>query len=220
MYKRQLGYWLRRGLAEPGYNHLMRRRNRGDDPRALPPWIAADYRRAMRLESRETASWTPRCATPSRQLASDSLWRAGGMTVPWPTGYVQRHPLLHRPLVEFMLGAPWEQKLRPRCDRYLQRRAMKGILPEIVRRRSSVATGTAALVEGLRQSREWRDYLCDSPQIAERGMADREKWREAVRQASVGHTHGDKHFVTTVAMEVWLKQMRELSIPRVWENAA
>ncbi|HWT07028.1 MAG TPA: asparagine synthase-related protein [Xanthomonadales bacterium] len=126
--------------------------------------------------------------------------------------YEQRHPLLYRPLVEFMAGVPWEQKLRPRCDRYLQRRALEGVLPELIRRRATKGNGNPAIVEGLRRSRDWIAYLCDDPQLAQRGIVDRERWRTVVRQASVGQTHDDKNFLAAVAVEVWLKQLRERAV--------
>jgi asparagine synthase (glutamine-hydrolysing) len=125
-----------------------------------------------------------------------------------PNSYEVRFPLLYRPLVEFMSAIPWEQKMRPRCDRYLQRRALKGVLPEVVRRRASKARGTWSLVEGLRRSKEWVQYLCDSPLMAEHGLADAEEWRQAVRQAAVGQTHGDMYFMAGVAVEAWLKGLK------------
>jgi asparagine synthase (glutamine-hydrolysing) len=47
-------------------------------------------------------------------------------------GIETRFPLLDRRLVEYMFAAPREQKIRRGEVRLLQRRAMKGILPEIV----------------------------------------------------------------------------------------
>ncbi len=206
-------YWLFKSLLEPAANHLMNKRNRGADPHTLPPWIDDSYARDNHLARREEATWTPRSALPSRQVISDSLWAfSAGMDPPTPMSFVQRHPLLYRPLVEFMWKVPWEQKLRPNCDRYLQRRALRGILPELVRRRASAAPGTSALVEGLRRSPEWQDYLCDQPMIVDYGIANKTRWRDAVKQASVGQTHGDKYFITGVAIEVWLKQLAEIRI--------
>jgi len=121
-----------------------------------------------------------------------------------------RSPLLYRPLVEFMYSIPWGQKLRPRCDRYLQRRALKGVLPEAVRRRGTKASGSAALIEGLRRSKDWIPYLCDTPLMAEAGIADADEWRRSVRQAAVGQTHGDCYFLAGVAVETWLRGLAGL----------
>jgi hypothetical protein len=91
----------------------------------------------------------------------------------------------------------------------LQRRALKGILPESVRQRMCKGNGNPAIVEGLRRSRDWRDYLCDSPMLAEHGIVDAEEWRRAVRQASVGHTRDDKFFLAAIGVEAWLKQLAQ-----------
>jgi hypothetical protein len=82
---------------------------------------------------------------------------------------------------------------------------LKGILPELVRRRAGKAGGSWEMVEGLRRSPRWVECLCDSPKIASLGIADRERWRQAVAQAAVGQTHGDVFFLAGVAVELWLK---------------
>ena len=216
---RSTSYWALRGLGYPAVSHVLRKRRLANDNVPLPPWIRPEYARDKNLLLRETMLWGPRCKSPSRQSVSDDLWGgAGAFEPPWPTGFVARHPLLYRPLVEFMWGVPWNERLRPRCDRYLQRRTLEGILPELVRRRAGKSAGSAALVEGLRCSRDWLDYLCDAPKIAEHGIADADKWRTAVRQASVGHTHGDRHFVTGIALEVWLKNLTETRTPSAVAN--
>ncbi len=207
-------HWLLRGVVEPARDHLRRERISGSEPLRLPGWLAPEYARTAQLASRARRGLAPRCRQPGRQATWDGLWSitiavsaAAGQHRP----YDLRLPLLYRPLVEFMSAIPWDQKLRPRCDRSLQRRALAGILPEIVRRRASKAGGTAPFVEGLRRSPEWRAYLTDSSALAERGMIDAERWREAVRQASVGRTGGDRAFLGAVALESWLKQLSSRS---------
>ncbi len=83
------------------------------------------------------------------------------------------------------------------------------MLPELIRRRATKARGSGPYLEGLRRSREWIAYLGESPLMAERGLVDADRWRQAVREASVGQTHSDKYFFAGVAVEAWLKQLRE-----------
>ncbi|MDQ6942134.1 MAG: asparagine synthase-related protein [Candidatus Eremiobacteraeota bacterium] len=209
---RSQSHWLLRSLVEPAVDHVRGRRMRNADRTALPPWFERGYTRAMRLEMRMSRRVAPHCRTPARQMLWDALWMMSTSTASVPRRrmtYAVRNPILYRPLVEFMCGIPWEQKLRPRCDRYLQRRALAGVLPELVRRRATKGTGNPSMVEGLRRSRDWFGYLCDTPLIAERGIVDADRWRLAVRQASVGQTHDDRFFLAAVAVEVWLKQLRE-----------
>ena len=210
--RRSISYWLLRGLLEPAADHLASRRPLGREPYGAAPWIRPDYAHEMKLDRRGRFRAAPACATPGRQAMAESLWSLGlvAASVPQrPKGVQTRSPLMHRPLVEFMASIPPDQNLQPRCDRFLQRRALAGVLPETVRARAGKAGGSAALSEGLRRSPEWIDYLCDSPLMAARGIVDADKWRQAVRQAAVGQTHGDKNFRACVALEVWLRQREE-----------
>jgi asparagine synthase (glutamine-hydrolysing) len=205
-------YWLLRALVAPSAAYLRSDRVRVERV-PFPEWFRQDYARAMGLERRgRRRPGAPRMRQPGRQALWDDLWiEALGMTT-FPRRamtYSLRMPLMYRPLVEFMASIPWEQKLRPRCDRWLQRRALKGVLPELIRRRASKGGGTAPYVEGLRRSPGWMSYLTDAPLMAERGIVDAAAWRHAVRQASVGRTNSDRFFFAGVALETWLRQLEE-----------
>ena len=205
-------YWFLRGVVQPAVDHVRgRSRVRGSQ---LPPqpWIEPDYLRRMGLEERSGRPFAPRGRHPGVQWAADAFWCAAlamGGVPQVQRSYDVRSPLLYRPLVEFMYGIPWQQRMRPDCDRYLQRHALKGILPELVRNRTSKGTGSRVIIEGLRRSPDWFEYLTDEPLIAEHGIADADNWRLAVRQARVGQTNGDQFFEAGVAIEAWLKQLRE-----------
>jgi len=75
----------------------------------------------------------------------------------------------------------------------------------VVRRRGNKVFGTWALIEGLTRSRGWVEYLSDDPEMAKLGIASRAGWHEAVQQALIGNTAGDRFFFTGVALEAWLK---------------
>ena len=206
--QRSWSYWLLRGLLAPAATHLFRRSILTTPRHPLPPWLDRDFASRMRIGARAGRPLAPRCPRPSEQDLADALWINALATSSVPArqrSYEIRSPLPYRPLVEFMYAVPWHQKLRPKCDRFLQRRALKGILPELVRRRAGKAGASWEMVEGLRRSPRWVECLCDSPKIASLGIADRERWRQAVAQAAVGQTHGDVFFLAGVAVELWLK---------------
>jgi asparagine synthase (glutamine-hydrolysing) len=216
-------YWAVRGVATPAFDHLRGRRIRPAVIYPRPPWLSPEWVRAMDLDRRVLERRAPSCRTPGRQELWDTLWttcligansrqRRGGPDV--------RFPLLHRPLVEFMAAIPWEQRLRPRCDRLLQRRALKGVIPESVRHRGGKSGSTPAIVDGLSAGREWYELLTDSPRLAELGIVDRDRWRDAVGQARLGQTHGDMHFLTAVHLEAWLWQLDGLRRPAASAIAA
>src|SRR5262249_5932267 len=69
-------------------------------------------------------------------------------------GYFEMvYPYLHRPLVEFLLAIPFEQKLRPGETRSLHRRALGDLLPEKVAQRRDKRGPNEALCRAL--VREW-----------------------------------------------------------------
>jgi asparagine synthase (glutamine-hydrolysing) len=209
--RRSWSYWTLRTLVRPAMQHVLGWQIRPQPRIATPPWMDGGYVARMRLATRGRARLAPRCELPSQQAIADTLWSVAlsvGRGQPQHRGFAIRYPLLHRPLAEFLFGAPWEEKLHPRCDRYLQRRAMKGILPELVRRRAHKAIGSYGYVEGLRRSAGWFEYLCDDPLLTTLGVATAEQWRTAVTQASLGQTHGDRFFLTAAAIEAWLKTLQ------------
>jgi asparagine synthase (glutamine-hydrolysing) len=211
--RRSRSYWILRGLAEPAFRHALGLSVSATTLLPLQGWISWDYARKMRLEKRRSPLLAPRCRTPSLQQLADNLLIASlQMSLAKqrrPSGASLRSPLMYRPLVEFMAGLPADQHLQPRCDRFLQRRALKGILPEAIRRRAGKGVGSAPIVEGLARSPEWVDYLTKDSRMANLGIADPANWKQSVRQASLGQTHGDQFFLAGVAVEVWLRQLEE-----------
>jgi len=72
-------------------------------------------------------------------------------------GVEPRYPFWDKPLVEFCLALPGEEKLRHGFGRYVLRRAMEGILPAAVQWRRDKIDFTANLVNGM--VRNHRDLL-------------------------------------------------------------
>lgn len=219
---RSLTYWLLRGIAEPSARHLRGERVRTEHV-PFPTWFQPEYGARMQLEQRSRRRLAPACRRPGHQAVWDDLWTGSLAMSNIPRErmtYDFRAPLLYLPLVEFMWSIPWEQKLQPRCDRYLQRRALKDVLPEPIRRRATKAGASGPYAEGLRRSRDWIAFLTDSPLMAERGIVDADRWRDAVRRASVGQTHSDKYFFAAVAVEAWLKQLDALPASNASRPAA
>src|SRR5205807_1378963 len=102
--------------------------------------------------------------------------------------------------------------LRPGTDRDLQRRALRGILPEKIRLRQDKTSLDQPSAEGLRQGRAWLDLLTSAPQIVERGIVDGRLRREAVAAATMGRTHYLPQFEAASTLEIWLKQLPQAPI--------
>ena len=78
-------------------------------------------------------------------------------------GIEARYPFFDLRLVEFCLGLPAEEKLRFGEPRSIMRRALKGILPEDVRRRRSKANFIGELAAGMAQDHQVLDGLLAKP---------------------------------------------------------
>jgi asparagine synthase (glutamine-hydrolysing) len=155
----------------------------------------------------------PRMPTVRGQAYYEGIWRmacvAGQSWAPNTTAFQWRHPLLYRPLVEFMYALPWQQQVFAGQDRTLQRRALTGILPEQIRKRQTKDGPAQAIWEGLRTNPDVCDLLTSRPLIAERGYVDEKAWRAAVRAAQFGHVQSAPAFQAAVSLEIWLRQQEK-----------
>ncbi len=108
-----------------------------------------------RRPSQAASVLDPRVATAIRQES----WRAA------EAGIEVRRPYRDRRLVEWALAVPAHQLYRPGWPKRLTRRAMRGLLPEVVRRRRRRSSLFPLFRRGVAE-REGRavDALLDSPQ--------------------------------------------------------
>ena len=213
--QRSLTYWFSRNVARPLVDYLRGRSIRNTaSPQGLPPWIRRDYARQSRLADRGRSRRSTKCRRVGEQAHWEILWNiglfSGAGREQYPTSFEYRNPLLDRRLVEFMFSVPWHEKLDPDEDRTLQRRALRGILPEKIRTRRGKLGPQQAFFEGLREARSWIDLLTTRPRIVERGYVDKLKWREAVSLARFGQTHSMRHFLASAMLEIWLQQLESM----------
>jgi asparagine synthase (glutamine-hydrolysing) len=105
----------------------------------VPPWIDRSLATRTRLADR-IAAGPERLYPDAYRQDCFEVFKSSLVDVTLPLhealgaafGVETRFPLLDRSLVEYMFAAPREQKIRRGQVRLLQRRAMKGILPEVV----------------------------------------------------------------------------------------
>lgn len=135
--------------------------------------------------------------TLRRQLASSPLLLG--------PPYEIRYPYLDRDLLEFLFAVPREQLVRPTQRRSLLRRAMAGIVPEVVlnRKRKAFATRTptnaiaaqfANLVEANSHMLSSKLGIVDAPTLCEE--PERALWGEDVALVSL---------MRAVELEFWLR---------------
>jgi asparagine synthase (glutamine-hydrolysing) len=207
--KRSWLYWFTNYVSDPLLNYMSRPpRGPGRRP-TLSPWISAAYARKMALDERAGRT------APNHYRSIEHCWFVDGLIKlcgrianlnQSPEKFEFRHPLLHRPLVEFMFALPSNQKLSPGGDRFLQRRALKSILPESLRQRRDKMNFDQPFYEGLRESKSWTRLLTVDSQLVQRGIVDAPRWAEAVAQAKLGRTHSLAQFQAAATLEIWLRQ--------------
>jgi asparagine synthase (glutamine-hydrolysing) len=170
-----------------------------------PEWLAPGFREEVSSVRWETWRAGPRLyASPGRELHYRSITLNAAIARFIPVGD-ERHPLLYRPLVEFALALPWEHLLRPKWDRVIQRRALRGILPEKIRLRRSKATGTPLLLRGLRENWSRVQPLTRGRRLAELGLVDPPAFQaacERLRHGLMGNDLG--YFAAALSLEIWL----------------
>ena len=178
----------------------------------LPPrvhdWIDRGFAGRWNLRDRARSGSMPRAG----RGAADQwhVERIGWITGFLLRGYLEkacdiRYPFLHRPLVELALAAPWSLKAVPGEPKAILRRAMKGILPEQVRRRTQNASTGHAVYNGLRKEWPIVDGIVDSSMLVELGAVDRERLRTALHLARQGHAPDLGGLLSTLTLDAWLQ---------------
>ncbi len=136
-------------LAGRSFVHLMPiwvREHLERNPIGGSEWIHPDFARRQHLARRRirpsatVREWFPGLASPD----SIYLSLASFISVYLPTFTFAEHVLLpyyDRDLVRFLLAIPGEQLLRPTQRRSLMRRALKGMVPDVVLFRKTKALG-------------------------------------------------------------------------------
>jgi asparagine synthase (glutamine-hydrolysing) len=187
------------------------------DPK-LPGWLTEDLVRKYRTQRQENV--VPRGGAPSRQYLWDAVFSmsATQASSPFRSGLPAqtRHPLLHRPLVEFMIGLDW--RLRGGCgreetnrDRVLQRRALADRLPSGILSRATKGSDQPLSETVLLRSGAFFQALLDQSRLVQRGWVDKDLWAGQIARAGFGVFDGLPNFDAAVTCEMWL---RTLELPR------
>lgn len=178
----------------------------------LSSWLDPDFVKRTSLDRRLVLPKDPfSFKLPSRRIQSSRIWYivmniARGEY--WEhAAYEKTYPFLHRPLVEFLMNVPMQQKLRPDETRSLMRRALKDLLPQRILKRKSKGTTGEALCRGL--ANEWpriRPLLVDS-RLARRGYVDATALVQALDRARHGMEFNISSLLQALALEVWLRSL-------------
>jgi asparagine synthase (glutamine-hydrolysing) len=119
------------------------------------------------------------------------------------------YPFTHRPLVEFMLAIPIEQKVRPGETRSVVRRALHGLVPNEVVNRKKKLINKSAVCRAV--EREWSRFnqVLRSPLVCERGYVDRGGLKEILVRARNCESSA-LVVLTLIPIERWLRNFEKV----------
>lgn len=180
----------------------------GRSRRSVPGFVAADFRREHDLDQRFRQRWMPhRLRRRADQWQYESLFRAASRLRMGRIGKCveMRYPFLYRPLVELGLSVPWERKIAPGTRKPLLRRAMRGILPEPLRTRTSKTTANQSFFLAIERQWDEIEPLVRQPVLAELGVVDRDEFRHAMRRARHGVGEQVIALGWTLGLEAWVR---------------
>ncbi len=177
----------------------------------IPAWVNRDFAKRTDFIARLLLPADPfGYRLPSQQAQASSLMYAIS-ALTWghrdPHSYVKTFPFLHRPLVEFVMAIPLEQKLQPIETRPLMRRALKDILPDTILRRKGKGSVSETLCRGLAQEWVAIKSMLDDARVVRRGYVDYKEMMSALDKARHGIELELDAFSNVVSLEIWLRSI-------------
>ncbi len=120
-------------------------------------------------------------------------------------GQETRRPFFDRRLIEFAFALPNDQLRRGGFERYIVRKAMTGILPEIVRTRITKATFNLPVLESVQHNAPLISF--DRLEIAQRGWVDAAKLKSGFEALMASYRNGEGDYAfpvwMAIATEIW-----------------
>ena len=192
--------------------------------RFLPTWIHPAIRDDLVSRSLDRSlqlTATRLFSSPAREEERRLLYPPEVLRFPSPWPVEQSLPYADRRLHEYLLGVPPEVKYRPHPEtdefyagsKRLLRQAMRGILPEPIRTRTSKTVFADVLPAELASS--WRSYEAafgpgGTPRIAERGYVDPRLFWERLVALRDGRSGSDAvYLMQLVGLETWLRSLEQ-----------
>jgi asparagine synthase (glutamine-hydrolysing) len=190
---------------------LLERRTRRRKPKVTEPWPAwvhPSFARRFDIGSRDGFR-DPSRGPVGKYFATQAANAMAFIEHAVPRGVVAdtldvRHPFLHRKLVEFCLQLPPEMKVTNNFHKWILREAMRGILPEEVRRRRTKGFINTGIERSFVAQDRRLDSLLQHSILGDMGCIDVPLAREALSrrtERSLTESQQLRHLLT---LETWL----------------
>jgi asparagine synthase (glutamine-hydrolysing) len=176
------------------------------------PWLSREFVKTAQLKERLLLPPDPfgyRLPSGRRQatmvqfiissIAEGECWENASFN--------KTYPFLHRPLVEFLMSIPFEQKLRGDETRSLMRRALRNVLPPKVLNRKSKGIVGETFCRGLVDQWPVLEPMLADARVCQRGYVDEKLFRWALDLARHGRKLETSTLLKTIAIEIWLRSL-------------
>jgi|TARA_R100000501_G_scaffold15113_1_gene27442 asparagine synthase (glutamine-hydrolysing) len=177
-----------------------------------PAWLSQAFASRHRFAGRRRARAAPTVDRIGQQYLWDLIYELAGQAQPSFRRHLfapSRHPLLHLPLVEFMLALPPDLRAVGADDRRLQRQALRDRLPEAIRTRYTKGTSQERSERDLMKSEPWWRAMTDDPRLVSRGWVDPVVWRRTIEGVRLGIYDGSLNLEAAMIAELWLRRLEE-----------
>ena len=203
--------WLRGGRRLHGYVE-----------RPIPFWIDRGFLRHSGLEDLSKSA-SPRPPRGVSRSSYEAQWiltqphfdRVVSATADFAleAGVETRLPLLDRRLVDFAMRRPWWERRSRGEDKHLIRHAMKDMLPREALAPRPFKTGSLGgyFARALQRALPSLLHLTESPLLAELGVIDRDRFKNAssVYRRTLGNdSQLGVRLLSTLQSELWLRARR------------
>jgi asparagine synthase (glutamine-hydrolysing) len=174
-----------------------------------PVWFTPSFARRWSLDDR--TAWRRSSTAPRGRLYGGYIAFALGHIPPsidrgeFEDGIEMRYPFLDRRLVEFSLQLPRALRTQPHARKWIQREAMRGVLPETVRTRRSKGGISGRTRWSLDREHAVVADLLRDPIVTQLGYVDRHALGAAIERARAGDDLVLFEVVRVLSLETWLR---------------
>jgi asparagine synthase (glutamine-hydrolysing) len=169
---------------------------------ALPPWLNTTAGSGLAVRAGQPAPSSRRFAM--RTAAALETLPGWLDRTSYHDDVELRYPFLYRPLVEWSLRLPVDQRIRPNVRKWILREATRDVLPEEVRTRTTKGGIDARILWSLQREHKRLQEMLRNPILAELGCIDAVPLRAAVERARRGASVHSVHLFSALSLETWL----------------
>ena len=193
-------------------------------PARLPRFISRTFAGAHAVQQRIADAHTPfarlgklHITQTAGELRGLTNWMQRG---PFEDQLEMRYPFLHRPLVEFALSLPISLKVRPGTHKWILREAMRGVVPEKIRTRTTKGGMDARIFWTLQHEASLVRTLLTDPILGQMGCINVDELNKMVEVARQGEYRHTVHLFSVLSLETWLRTRFDMWSPQAAQSAA